>query len=285
MKVYVSFSGGKDSQACLIHAVKKFGTQVKAVFCDTGFESPITLEFIKVNCDLLGVELINLRSKKYKSFYDLAKKKKRFPSVMSRFCTSELKVKPMVDFILDEIQDHSIIIQGIRADESTSRSKMSETCNYFHYYLHPYNQQGRKLNYRKKDVLKHINSYSTEIERPFFYSSGQDVIDYIINEGYLPNPLYKMGFKRVGCFPCIMCSMSELKALAIHFPDRFHEIAAKEKEYQSTFFRPDKIPDHARSGEYTTMLDVFKYVTSTDNQLDMFNTNPISCSSFYGLCE
>ena len=37
MKVVVSFSGGKDSQACLIEAAKKYGvSNIEAVFCDTG---------------------------------------------------------------------------------------------------------------------------------------------------------------------------------------------------------------------------------------------------------
>lgn len=41
MKIIVSFSGGKDSQACLIQAVNQYGADnVEAVFCDTGWEHP-----------------------------------------------------------------------------------------------------------------------------------------------------------------------------------------------------------------------------------------------------
>lgn len=37
MKILVSFSGGKDSQACLIQAFKQYGGgNLTAVFCDTG---------------------------------------------------------------------------------------------------------------------------------------------------------------------------------------------------------------------------------------------------------
>ena len=43
MKIIVSFSGGKDSQACLIQACKEFGADnVTAVFCDTGWEHELT---------------------------------------------------------------------------------------------------------------------------------------------------------------------------------------------------------------------------------------------------
>lgn len=43
MKIIVSFSGGKDSQACLIQATKQYGAdKIEAVFCDTGWEHPDT---------------------------------------------------------------------------------------------------------------------------------------------------------------------------------------------------------------------------------------------------
>ena len=43
MKILVSYSGVKDSQACLINAIKEYGAdKVTAVFCDTGWEHPDT---------------------------------------------------------------------------------------------------------------------------------------------------------------------------------------------------------------------------------------------------
>ena len=46
MKVIVTFSGGKDSLAALLwvreHITKNFTT----VFCDTGWEHPLTYEYI-----------------------------------------------------------------------------------------------------------------------------------------------------------------------------------------------------------------------------------------------
>ena len=39
MKILISFSGGKDSQACLIKAAHEYGSdKIEAVFCDTGWE-------------------------------------------------------------------------------------------------------------------------------------------------------------------------------------------------------------------------------------------------------
>jgi 3'-phosphoadenosine 5'-phosphosulfate sulfotransferase (PAPS reductase)/FAD synthetase len=45
-KVYVSFSGGKDSTV-LLHLVRKFYPDVEAVFVDTGLEYPEIKEFVK----------------------------------------------------------------------------------------------------------------------------------------------------------------------------------------------------------------------------------------------
>ena len=122
MKILVQFSGGKDSQACLIKAVNDYGNEkVTALFCDTRWEHEDTYTHIHDVCNQLGVELITLKSRKYKDFVDMSIKKGRFPSTMARFCTSELKVIPMIDYILS--QDESfIIIQGIRAKESKAQA-------------------------------------------------------------------------------------------------------------------------------------------------------------------
>ena len=101
MKIIVSFSGGKDSQACLIQAANKYGAdKIEAVFCDTGWEHPETYQHISDVCKQLDVKLVVLRSKKYTDFVDMSIKRSRFPSSQRRFCTSELKIKPMIDYIL-----------------------------------------------------------------------------------------------------------------------------------------------------------------------------------------
>lgn len=64
MKIIVSFSGGKDSQACLIQATKQYGAdKIEAVFCDTGWEHPDTYQHITDTCSQMGVKLTTLKSK------------------------------------------------------------------------------------------------------------------------------------------------------------------------------------------------------------------------------
>ena len=293
MKTLVQYSGGKDSQACLLWAVKKYGANnIEAVFCDTGWENSITYKHIEKTTKDLGVKLTILKSKKYNGMVDMAEKKKRFPSSQRRFCTSELKSIPFIDYVLKQ-KEHLLIIQGIRALESHNRSKMKKQCRYFKYYFEPYNDKGKTHTYRKKEIIKWTEKYSDDILRPVFDWTGQEVIDYIIDNGQKPNVLYKQGFKRVGCFPCIMSGHKEVYEIIKRYPERFDEIIEHEKRIGSSFFKIDFVPKWAQTGfdeksgkKYTTGEDIRMYLERKNQTMDLWvYDNPVSCSSYYHLCE
>jgi 3'-phosphoadenosine 5'-phosphosulfate sulfotransferase (PAPS reductase)/FAD synthetase len=294
MKAIVTFSGGKDSLAALLWIRNNFTKNFTTVFCDTGWENPITYRYINEVAEKLGLDLVILKSKKYDGIIDLAKKKKRFPSAGARYCTHELKMKPIIDYLLDDVRDDFIIVQGIRAAESQSRAKMAPQCNYFKYYIEPYKQDknGKDIfhTYRKKQILSFSKTHATDVWRPVFDWSAQQVIDYILDNGLEPNPLYRMGFKRVGCFPCIMSANSEIYQITQRFPKRIAEIAEYEKTCKSSFFGPDAIPKSACKGSYPIITDVARYVQSKYARGTLFDeaegTTEMSCMSYYsGLCE
>lgn len=296
MKILIAFSGGKDSLACLIWAVKKYGLKnCEAVFCDTGWESEITYKHIDEVIEKMKIEFIVLKSAKYNGFVDLAKQKKRFPSAKARFCTEELKSKPMIDYILTQ-KDHLIIIQGIRKDESKARSSMNGHCNYFKYYYEHYgiDKKGKKKfhTYRKKDVLKWRAEYSDEVLRPAIDWTANEVMQYILSNGYKPNPLYYKGFSRVGCFPCIMCRHNEIKQIAKQFPEDIQKIRNAEEETKRTFFSPGTIPerfmsltDKKTNKKIPSVDDVVKYVSDDEFQENIFEDEGDSCMSVYNICE
>ena len=93
IKIIVQFSGGKDSLASLLWTLNdsKFNS-IEAVFCDTGWEHEITISHIHKTCEYVGVPLITLRSSKYYGMSDMADKRKRFPSALSR---SSSRTQPM----------------------------------------------------------------------------------------------------------------------------------------------------------------------------------------------
>jgi len=326
MKVIVSFSGGKDSQASLIWACKKFGAEnIEAVFCDTGWEHELTYKHVLEVVEKLNVKHVTVRSKKYKNFVDMAVKKKRFPSTKARFCTEELKTKPMVDYILDH-KEHLFIVQGIRNDESDTRKSALESCTYFRFYFEPYLSNSlivqkfehrEKLSlvqkvklakakmrleagkedykfhtYRKKEVIEWRKEFCDDIYRPVLKNTAQEVIDYILQNGQKPNPLYYMGFSRVGCFPCIMCRHQEIKNISGSFPEHIEKLKKAEVEVGRSFFPPKYIPDFYCSGEdkgkkFPLVADVVKYVQGDLNQTELFK-EPESdgrCMSVYAICE
>lgn len=298
MKIIIQYSGGKDSQATLIWAVKKYGAEnIEAVYCDSLWENPKTYKHIKSTTKDLGVKLIILTGP---GMIEMVKKKGRFPSTNARFCTEELKVKPFLDYLIDKVQDNILIHQGIRKDESISRSKMQHECRYFKYYLEPYgfDKKGKPKyhTYLKKDVLKFIKKYDDSVLRPVFSWTGQEVINYIIDNGQQPNPLYKQGFSRVGCFPCIMATHHEIKQINRFYPERIEEIIRLETELSTSFFTPDYIPKRHCSKEtinkkgelvkYPTTQDVIKYLNGKWATIDLFDPNETrSCMSYYNLCE
>lgn len=290
MKILIFYSGGKDSQAALIWAVKKYGVQnCEAVFCDTGWENPVTYDHIRATTDQLGVKLVTIKSAKYDGIIDLAIKKSRFPSTNARFCTEELKSKPAIDYVLLH-SEHLIIIEGIRANESLSRSRMQAECTYFKYYFEPYGQdkEGKPKfhTYRKKEIIEWCKSYNADKIRPMFDWNAQQVINYIQKNGQTPNLLYYQGFTRVGCFPCIMSRHREVLLIIENHPEQWANLKAKEREVGSTFFPPDYIPKRfTANGKICTADDIEKYLTGKNATLDMFEQDTPSCMSAYNLCE
>lgn len=335
MKIVVAFSGGKDSQASLIWAVKEMGvplSKIEAVFCDTGWENPVTYKHISDVCEMMGVKVTHAKNQVDENgMVDLVKRKKRFPSRMARFCTEELKSKPMVDYILDQ-KESLIIIQGIRNDESFDRASANRECTFFKYYFEPYKSNSMTLarlesieskralsdtertqmtmvkdrlalgkkdkkfyTYRKNEVLEWRKQYGDDILRPVISWTGAEVLNYIMANGQKPNPLYYLGFSRVGCFPCVLCNHGEIKLIREHFPERIKEIIALENEVKSTFFRPDYLKKGVgntrshKGDRIITMQDVDNYFAQLDRQGVIFqekiSDEDSRCMSAYNICE
>jgi 3'-phosphoadenosine 5'-phosphosulfate sulfotransferase (PAPS reductase)/FAD synthetase len=327
VKVLIPLSGGKDSQAAMLWAIDKYGLDnCETVFCDVKWEANETYSHIDYLVGKSGVKHNVLVSKKYDGMVDLAKKKGRFPSAMARFCTSELKVVPMIDFILQQKQ-HLIIIDGVRGDESEKRSKLNMECRFFKHYFQPYETNTMIVNaaqerqpvtllqkkrlqkavdrlaegkddpkyytYRKKDVFKWCEKFDDSLIRPFFNDSADDVILYSLNKGYSINPLYFQGFSRVGCQPCVMANQSEVTELVLHNPKAIEKLRQAEKDANSSFFPPDKIPKryHSKTAgngkTYPTIDDVVRYIQDKNSTGNLFDEQEKikGCKSVYKICE
>ncbi len=272
-----TISGGKDSTALALWLLHESGlvdtNKIVFVHCDTGHESIITEQYVNYLQSIFGV--IHRIRGKY-TFETLAIKKQRFPSQRARFCTEELKVKPLKAWLDQRIYKDAIICQGIRKDESISRSKMS--C---------FEEDG--------------GYYDWPLWRPLLDWNVQQVFDIHKKYEVEPNPLYLMGFDRVGCFPCIMANKRQIKrsfdsdpTLLPRLIEMEKKVANASKRKAGSFFAFDKIPPkfHNRScvtknGEtktYGSIEAVYRWACDPDQSELDFGPAP-TCMSQYGLCE
>ena len=285
----ISWSGGKDSSALLVWAIEHLPPEKTIfVFCDTGWESPLTYQFIEdINHRLLDGRLITLKNSKYDDLLDLASKRNRFPSVKARFCTEELKVIPMFEFILKQ-SGHIAVYQGIRAAESTARSLMRPSDDYFLSHL-LYDREPmvlvngvskrRRRPALQSEVMAWLENNDCTVHRPFFHWKTADILALCRHHNVL-NPLYDLGFSRVGCFPCIMENKAGIRAISRNAPERIDLLEQVEDDMGHTFFPYSKVPDS--QCKEPGIRDVVKWAFSNAKP-DQESGN--SCMSHYAQCE
>jgi 3'-phosphoadenosine 5'-phosphosulfate sulfotransferase (PAPS reductase)/FAD synthetase len=201
-RVVASISGGKDSAAMSLY-LTELGIEHDRVFCDTGWEHDLTYEYLRGPLvEKLG-PITWLEPKR--KMEELILHKGMFPSRMRRYCTQELKVRPLARHFKARMDAGDDIVNavGIRAAESESRSKMPE--------------------------WEWQDGFDCEVWRPLLRWSEQDVIDIHHRHGLRPNPLYLKGAERVGCWPCIYARKDEIKLIADIDPNRITRLRVLEE--------------------------------------------------------
>jgi len=122
----ISFSGGRTS-AYMLRRVLDAGLQpdVHVLFADTGRERDETYRFVRDCEEQWHVEVHWVKRAGY--FTQLITDRRMLPNPVLRFCTQELKIRPMRDYMLAQGYDHWTNVVGIRADESRRVAKMRES--------------------------------------------------------------------------------------------------------------------------------------------------------------
>lgn len=307
----VSVSGGKDSTALLLLAIVQEVPNLQAVFADTGHEHQQTYDYVHYLANATGVPIRWVKADfseqiarkrlyvdtKWREkgvpdsiveqalsvlhptgipFLDLCLWKGRFPSTKTRFCTTELKVNPLIEQVMLPLMEEGGLVlswQGVRAEESLARRYLPE-CD---------EVGGGLFNYR-----------------PILRWTVADVFDAHHLMNIKPNPLYLQGAGRVGCMPCVNCNKDELRQIAQRWPeevDRVREwerlVSLASKRGCSTFFSAVDDPTY-KAGDIIThesfgieRMVEWSMTSHGGRQFDLTRVfaDASSCSSIYGLCE
>ncbi len=196
LPVHVSFSGGKDSLVVLDltqSALKK--RDVKAFFINTGLEFPETIDFARNYCKQNNIDLheANAGEAFWEHLNNFGPPAKDF-----RWCCKVCKLAP-ASTVIEECANNGAVcltIDGTRKHESFSRARIAASG------MNPF-------------VPGQLNIFPIRNWRAI------EVWLYIHWRGLAYNPLYDMGFERVGCHLCPAALSAEYKRMGELHPKMY----------------------------------------------------------------
>ncbi|MCX8168770.1 MAG: phosphoadenosine phosphosulfate reductase family protein [Candidatus Methanomethylicia archaeon] len=190
----ISFSGGKDSLATL-QLLLNTGLNGKMLFNDTGLELPETVRYIEEISEELQIELIKAEAGRifWEAFENLGP-----PARDYRWCCKTCKLIPILKTMKKEYPNGSLTLVGQRKFESLSRAKSQSI-------------------WKNKWLPDSINV------SPIMDWSALHIWFYIFWRKIKPNPLYQIGFDRLGCWLCPSCELAEFKLVEKIHPEIWNE--------------------------------------------------------------
>lgn len=214
-------------------------------------------------------------------FLDLCMLKGRFPSRTAQFCTERLKLEPINAIVHPLLNTGGSVVSWI--------GEMAE-------------ESPRRANKPAMERIRWDGGGQLVLYRPIHKWTKADNFALAKRHGVLSNPLYKMGFRRVGCLLCINCEKQEIAQADQRFPDvidRIREweqiVALVSRRGDATFFPAPMIPG-ADTDTTRARIDeavVWARTTRGGKQFDLLqrlardqaDATGAMCESAYGLCE
>lgn len=194
-------SGGRDSAALAVYMRQHFpDLPLEYFFTDTGKELPEVYTFLDRLEGFLGKPILRLNPDRDFDFW-LDEYGHFLPSARTRWCTRQLKLRPLEQWIRPDLESGTIIHSyvAIRADEPTREGYQA---------THP-------------NMRVHLPLREAGIDR-------QGVIE-MLDQADVGEPEYYKWRSRSGCTFCFFQQKIEWVRLAEHHPDRFEEAVGYEK--------------------------------------------------------
>lgn len=194
-------SGGRDSAALAVYMRQHHPTlPVEYFFTDTGKELPEVYEFLDRLEGFLGKPIARLNPDRDFDFW-LSEYGNFLPSPRTRWCTRQLKLRPLEHWLRDELESGTVVHSyvAIRSDEPSREGYQS---------THP-------------NMKVHLPLRDAGIDRA-------GVLE-ILSQAEVGEPAYYSWRSRSGCTFCFYQQKIEWVRLAEHHPERFEEAVAYEK--------------------------------------------------------
>jgi 3'-phosphoadenosine 5'-phosphosulfate sulfotransferase (PAPS reductase)/FAD synthetase len=227
----VNHSGGKDSQAMLIH-MKSAGipeSQMMIIHADLGrVEWPGNMDHIRRFSGNLPI----LRATSKRSLMEMIDARGMFPSPSQRQCTSDLKRGPIERETRRFLKAFGfprrvVNCMGMRAQESPGRKKMKT-----------FQRVGRNCILPTKRNRWQGREWFNWL--PIHHLTEDQVFAAIKLAGQEPHPIYAKGMSRLSCQFCIMASKADLTTAARLSPELYAEYVALEKRIGHTLSMSQK---------------------------------------------
>lgn len=197
---FVGFSGGKDSQV-LLDLVKRAGVKYKAHYNVTTIDPPENVRFIRQYYH--EVHFIHPRQTFIKMI-----EKKGLPTVYHRFCCEELKEKTGAG---------NVVLTGVRADESTKRSKYNEVEIKSNRVEHADRSKKHTIEEIEQNEHRCIKGKDAIMIYPILNWTESEVWKYITDNHLPHNPCYDIA-GRVGCMFCPFANKRQIEFFEQKYP-------------------------------------------------------------------
>ena len=195
MRHVCGISGGKDSSALAIYLHERV-PEMEYFFCDTGAELPETYDFLNKLEVVLGKPIARLNPNKgFDHWFEVYRG--TLPSPQMRWCTRQMKIKPLEDWLGD---DEATSYVAIRSDEKNRKGYVSTKPN--------------------------ITAVFPFIEDDIDHAGVMRILD----DAGVGLPSYYEWRTRSGCYFCFYQRKAEWVGLADRHPELFERAVAIEQK-------------------------------------------------------
>jgi 3'-phosphoadenosine 5'-phosphosulfate sulfotransferase (PAPS reductase)/FAD synthetase len=224
-RIFISYSGGKDSTAALYELLKRehLKPKIEVLFVETGAEFPDIRFFVEKVTQKEELKLTILRPDR--DFYDLFIRQNKWPHTLRKDCVYKL-INSTIDKYIKNNEEQSVLVRGGRPDQALVNSNK---------------EQNKKLYEYSPGKWIYNNLYDLDKK------TYQNLLD--CTEKW---PGYKKGYVRTACWCCPFQKKEQWEAMKINHPQSWENMLELGKKMEWCGIKADT--DEKRYKKYWTQF-------------------------------